>query len=203
MFVSGADTVEEARRRLQILEVREREVVDPAGLAGRVADADRHNPIGVGERQIAQEHAVDEREHGDRRGHADGKRRDSGDSEAAMLPGQSRSEAHVIPHDRDPRVEAVAQSRRVPRIAPASLTIAAHPLSVSGTAYPVGEHALVAQALEEDDVVGGHRARDGEAFAVVRPGEIGDRAAVGEVRELIRRFPSIGRPHTLDNVVSM
>ena len=45
---------------------------------------------------------------------------------------------------------------------------------------------LALQALEQDDVVGDGHTRNGEALAVARPGEVGNRAAVGEMCELMR-----------------
>src|SRR5262245_58918524 len=44
---------------------------------------------------------------------------------------------------------------------------------------------LLLQTLEQDDVVGGGGASDGQAFAVTRPGKIDDRA-VREVCQLMR-----------------
>ena len=50
-----------------------------------------------------------------------------------------------------------------------------------------GQRSLPLQALEQDDVVGDGFAGDGEALAVAGPGEGGNGAAVGEVRELMCR----------------
>ena len=56
-----------------------------------------------------------------------------------------------------------------------------------GTDRAVDLASSSAQALEQNDVVGGVGAGDGEAFAVPRPSEVPDHPVVGEVRGLPRR----------------
>src|SRR5713101_1325996 len=50
-----------------------------------------------------------------------------------------------------------------------------------------GALALFLEAVEQHDVVRRRRSCDGEPLAVARPGEVVNRAAVGDVRQLVRR----------------